>query len=212
MNEKSKTGAGKVSDLELVEAYKNGDTEAFDELMNRHAAKLYHTAYGLLSNQQDAEEVVQDAFLRAYRALHKFRGDSSFETWIHRIVINLSRNKYHWNRRRGAEVNISLNQQSRKLSDDNEEVTMTIPDESYEPDRLLQGKEVASGIMSGFEKLPETLKEAMVLRHVNDLPYEKIAELLNCKVGTVKSRIARGREILRGILSKIEIDKPLNAT
>ena len=86
---------------ELIAAFKAGKQESFDKLVVMYSPQLYRTAYGLLGSKQDAEEVVQDAFVRAYRALGSFRGDSSFETWMHRITINLARNKFHWNRRRG---------------------------------------------------------------------------------------------------------------
>jgi RNA polymerase sigma-70 factor (ECF subfamily) len=189
-----------ITDKELIEAVKTGDTEAFDQLIERHAGKLYQAAYGLLSNREDAEEVVQDAFVRAYKAIDGFRGDASFETWIYRIVVNLSRNKYQWNRRRGAELNVSLTQQANRLEDEDNGEEMMIPDASYEPDKVLEGVELEDSIMDSFEKLPDKIKETMILRHVNEFSYEKIADLLQCKVGTVKSRIARGREILRGIL------------
>jgi RNA polymerase sigma-70 factor (ECF subfamily) len=185
------------TDKELVKELKSGNPEVFDELIARHANRLYQTAYGLLSNREDAEEVVQDAFVRAYRAIDKFRGDSSFQTWIQRIVINLARNKYQWNRRRGAEVNISISNKPEHLEDEKEADDMHISDDSMQPDNLIEGVEFEGRLMDGFEKLPDTLKETMILRHVNELSYEKISETLNCKVGTVKSRIARGRELLR---------------
>ena len=98
-----------LTDAEIIELFKkNNDLVAYDALILRHSERLYNVSFGLLGNAQDAEEVVQDAFLRAYRAMDKFRGDSSFLTWIQRIVINLSRNKYQWNKRRGCDVNVSI--------------------------------------------------------------------------------------------------------
>jgi RNA polymerase sigma-70 factor (ECF subfamily) len=186
----------------LIAEFKAGESKAFDELINRYSVKLYQTAYGLISDHHDAEEVVQDAFVRAHRALHKFRGDAKFETWMHRIVTNLARNKYHWNRRRGAGVNISLHQTSNQHDADNDEHEVLIPDKSLGPDVMMANYELEDSVMTGFNKLPVKLKEVMLLRHVNEMPYEKIAEVLKCKVGTVKSRIARGREVLRKILSE----------
>ena len=204
--------AGKEKDLELIKEFKAGRKEVFDELMGLHASKLYQTSFGLLGNRQDAEEVVQDAFVRAYKALGDFRCDSSFETWMHRIVVNLSRNKYHWNKRRGEGLHTSISDRTRQnpLSD----TSMTtqdipLPDNTFGPDRMMEKAEFESNVMQGLKSLPETLREAMVLRHVEDLPYERIAELLECKVGTVKSRLARGREMLReflnGLDSKVKI-------
>lgn len=193
------------TDKELIAEFKAGNTGAFNVLVERHAGRLYQAAYGLLSSHEDAEEVVQDAFVRAYRGLENFRGDSSFDTWIHRIVINLSRNKYHWNRRRGSELNISLSNRATRLTDEKEPEDIKIPDESYGPEKLLEQVEVESSILKGFDELPDKLRETMILRHVNELSYEKIAEVLKCKVGTVKSRIARGRETLRKIMSSKQL-------
>jgi RNA polymerase sigma-70 factor, ECF subfamily len=199
--------AGKERDLELIGEFKAGRKEVFDELMALHCSKLYQTAYGLLGNRQDAEEVVQDAFVRAYKALGEFRCDSSFETWMHRIVVNLSRNKYHWNRRRGEGVNMSISEKPRPNAFVEGAMTtqdIPLPDSSSGPDKQMEHAEFEGNVMKGLQSLPDTLREAMVLRHVKDLSYERIAELLECKIGTVKSRLARGREMLRGFLDGIE--------
>ena len=185
--------------MELVESFKNGNAEAFDRLVLLHSPRLYRTAFGLLNSKQDAEEVVQDAFVRAYRALHSFRGDSSFETWMQRIVINLSRNKFHWNRRRGEGLNTSISVDP----EENGVPEISLPDERMRPDRKLESSEMERNVMQGLQSLPESLKETMILRHIDDLPYEKIAEQLNCKVGTVKSRLSRGREMLKSYLTDL---------
>lgn len=190
-----------VSDNQIIEQIKAGADHLFDELIRRHSGKLYQVSYGLLGNREDAEEVVQDAFVRAYKALSGFRGESSFETWIHRIVVNLSRNKYQWNKRRGADLNVSLTRDSEHDDDVESGEERMISDESLGPDTIVQSVEMENRILDGIEKMPEKLKEAMILRHVDDLSYEGIAEMLKCKVGTVKSRLARGRELLKEVLS-----------
>lgn len=193
--------------VSLIDSFKAGRQECFDKLVEMYAPQLYRTAYGLLGSKQDAEEVVQDAFVRAFRALNSFRGDSSFETWMHRITINLARNKFHWNRRRGEGQLTSLSSVS---EEDGEQHDLLFPDDRSRPDFKMENAEIESEIMQGLSSLPESLRETMVLRHVSDLPYEKIAEQLDCKVGTVKSRLARGRELLRDyLLSK---DIPANCT
>lgn len=199
--------AGKERDLELIREFKAGRKDAFDELMESHSSKLFQTAYGLLGNRQDAEEVVQDAFVRAYKALGEFRCDSSFETWMHRIVVNLSRNKYHWRRRRGEGLHTSLSERSKPGPLGDGSLTtqdIPLPDSSYAPDRIMESSELEDNVMRGLESLPDTLREAMILRHVEDMPYESIAELLECKSGTVKSRLARGRETLRAFLDGLD--------
>ena len=193
------------TDGELVKEFKDGNPAVFDLLIARHASRLYGTAYALLSDHHDAEEVVQDAFVRAYRSLNSFRGDSNLGTWLHRIVSNLARNKYHWNRRRGANVNISIHNVGNDPEKDKNETDMPLPDCSRIPDRQIENAEIEKCLTEGMASLPESLRETMILRHVNDMSYEKIAETLDCKVGTVKSRIARGREILREIMNKFDV-------
>ena len=148
--------------------------------------------------------MVQDSFVRAYRGLDNFRGDSSFETWMHRITVNLARNKFHWNRRRGEGLNVSLSEPNDSMEDGESSAELELPDTSYSPDRLMQKAETRSNVLNGLNTLPDYIREAMVLRHVKDMPYEEIARILNCPVGTVKSRISRGRELLREYLMKMD--------
>ena len=185
----------------LLKAFRNGDSAAFDDLIGMYSAKLYKVAYALLGSRQDAEEVVQDAFLRAYRALHAFRGESSLETWLHRIVLNLARNKYHWNHRRGDGVNVSLTAGDDSDGDSGTDSEQDVPDRRMAPDLILEQNEIGTNIMKALNRLPDNLRETMLLRHVNDMPYEEIAQKLDCKVGTVKSRLSRGREMLRDYLA-----------
>lgn len=190
-----------ATDTELVAECRDGCRAAFDVLVDRYAGRMYQTAYSLLGNREDSEEVVQDAFVRAYRGIAGFRGASGFETWLHRIVMNLSRNRFHWNRRRGSEVTVSISGQMAELDDDREPEDLKIPDESLSPEVMAGNAEMEAVVMRGFDGLPDKLRETLVLRHVEEMSYEKIAAALNCKVGTVKSRLARGREILRELLA-----------
>jgi RNA polymerase sigma-70 factor (ECF subfamily) len=196
------TENGGKSDIELIERFKNGDESAFELLVGAHAAKAYQIAFGLLGNSLDAEEVVQDAFLKVHAKLRDFRGDSSFGTWFHRIVTNLSRNKYHWNRRRGAQVNVSMSgNQSR---DDSRISDMEISDSNLSPDVLIGRMETAKTLMEAIGKLPENLREALVLRHVDEASYAEMADILGVELGTVKSRLARAREALRMKFAEVE--------
>ena len=184
----------------FLTAFRNGDAAAFDTLIGMYSAKLYKVAYALLGSRQDAEEVVQDTFLRAYRALKSFRGDSSLETWLHRITVNLARNKFQWNHRRGSGLNVSLTTADGD-GESGAEPEQDVPDLRMEPDLVLELDEIGTNIMKALNSLPDNLRETMVLRHVNDMPYEQIAQKLDCKVGTVKSRLSRGREMLRDYLA-----------
>ena len=195
----------KTREEAILKAIRSGDAAAFDALIGMYSAKLYKVAYALLGSRQDAEEVVQDTFLRAYRALQSFRGDSSLETWLHRITLNLARNKYQWNHRRGSGLNVSLTAGDGADGDTGTENEQDVPDRRMEPDLVLEQDEIGANIMKALSRLPDNIRETMLLRHVNDMPYELIAQKLDCKVGTVKSRLSRGREMLRDYLSSVGI-------
>ena len=182
-------------DDELIANVNGGEMRAWEILMNRYATKAYQIAYSILGQIDDSEEVTQDAFVRIYRALPKFRGDSEFSTWMYRIVVNQARNKYRWNKRRGGYSNISLDREPE--NDDLGRQSYDVPDHSKPPDKEIIFKEWEGRIGEEMKKLPSVNREALLLRNIKNLSYEQIAEILDCKVGTVKSRIARAREELR---------------
>ena len=184
-----------LDDMTLVSRVKDGDSSAFEEIANRYYQRLYQTALSILSSHHDAEEVTQDALIKAYRALPGFRGDSLLLTWLCRIVINQAHNKYHWNRRRGSEVNMSLSRPPEPGGDQQQE-DFNIPDFLHSPSRELQNAELGSLLHQEIAKLPESLRETMQLRHLLNLAYEEIAERQHCQLGTIKSRLSRGRELL----------------
>ena len=189
-----------ITDSELIERFRNGDESAFLALVEAHAGKAHQIAFGLLGDSLDAEEVVQDAFLKVHAKLCDFRGDSSFATWFHRIVVNLSRNKYHWNRRRGGGENVSLSASAG--NSDAGAADMEIADSRLSPERLVERMETVETLMDAIEKLPKNLREVLVLRHVRDASYAEMAEILGVELGTVKSRLARAREALKMKLSE----------
>ncbi len=191
------------TDGELIELFLQGEQAAFAELVERHSGRAYQIAFGILNNKEDAEEVAQDAFLRIYKALPKFRGDSEFTTWMYRIVINLSRNKYRWNKVRGGDKSWSIDVPIENAKGDGY-LNVELPDDRMDPSEQLVYSELKNKLMDAMEALPEAYREAVVLRIVKGLSYDEIAELLNCKVGTIKSRIARGREEIRKQLNMID--------
>jgi RNA polymerase sigma-70 factor, ECF subfamily len=184
-----------ASDRELIGLINSGDLDSMETLMNRYTSKAYQIAYSILGNRDDAEEVTQDSFVRIYRALPNFRGDSEFSTWMYRIVVNQARNKYRWNRRRGMHLSVSLNKESE--TDDGPNLKIEVPDKAKTPDKEIIFNEWEGEIAEEIKKLPPVNREALILRNVRNLSYEQIATLLDCKVGTIKSRIARAREELR---------------
>lgn len=187
-------------DRTLVDRFKNGDQSAFDEMVSRYWDRIYSMVHQLLRNQQDAEEVTQDAFIRAHRGLANFRGDSAFSTWLYQIATNLARNRYWywWRRKRDKSVSFDA-----PVSSEND-MTLAdiIPAEVESPDDITVNQEFVNRIGQGMEKLSSKHREILVLRNIKNLSYEEIASILGISVGTVKSRIARARESLRSKLGE----------
>jgi RNA polymerase sigma-70 factor (ECF subfamily) len=187
-------------DRVLVDRFKNGDQSAFDEMVTRYWDRIYSMVNQLLRNSQDAEEVTQDAFIRAHRGLVNFRGDSAFSTWLYQIATNLARNRYWywWRRKRDQSVSIDApisSENSTTLAD-------LIPAEVETPDDITVTQEFVTRIGQGMEKLSAKHREILTLRNIKNLSYEEIAVILGISVGTVKSRIARARESLRSKLGE----------
>ncbi len=190
-----------TDDSSLIDRFVNyGDQEAFTQLVEKYSSRAYQIAYGILNNREDAEEVAQDTFLRIYRALQNFRGDSEFSTWMYRIVINLARNKHRWHKIRGRGQEMSIHAPIENARKDGE-LAIDLPDDRLSPDRELIYRELKEKTREAMENLPESYRLAVILRNLKELSYEEIAQILNCKVGTIKSKIARGREELKNRLS-----------
>ncbi len=182
----------------LVDRFKQGDQSAFDEMVRRYWDRIYAMVHQLLRNQQDAEEVTQDAFIRAHRGLSNFRGDSAFSTWLYQIATNLARNRYWywWRRKRDKSVSFDA-----PVGDDNSTpLSEMIAAELETPEDATVTQELVDRIAVGMEKLGAKHREILILRNVKNLSYEEIAVILGLSVGTVKSRIARAREALRARL------------
>jgi RNA polymerase sigma-70 factor (ECF subfamily) len=183
-----------LSDAEIVRRIKEGETHLFDILVQRYSSRAYQIAYGVLGAREDAEEVAQDVFVRIYKALPNFRGDSEFTTWMYRIAMNLARNKYRYNKSRGANKKISM----QETTDESESRTLVqVPEPRLSPDSEVGLDEFQKEVIREMESLPELYREALILRNVEEMSYEQIADVLGCKLGTIKSRIARAREELR---------------
>jgi len=179
----------------LVDRFKGGDQAAFDEMVTRYWDRIYAMVHQLLRNQQDAEEVTQDAFIRAHRGLVNFRGESAFSTWLYQIATNLARNRYWYWWRRKRDKTVSFDQ---PVSESNDmPLSEVFAAEIESPDKITVTQEFVDRIAKGMEKLGAKHREILILRNVKNLSYEDIAAILKISVGTVKSRIARARESLR---------------
>ncbi len=179
----------------LVDRFKSGDQSAFNEMVSRYWDRIYAMVNQLLRNQQDAEEVTQDAFIRAHRGLVNFRGDSAFSTWLYQIATNLARNRYWYWWRRKRDKSVSFD--APVSADNSTTLADIIPAELETPEDATVTQEFVSRIATGMEKLSAKHREILVLRNIKNLSYEEIAAILGISVGTVKSRIARARESLR---------------
>lgn len=182
----------------LVDRFKGGDQAAFDEMVSRYWGRIYAMVHQLLKNTQDAEEVTQDAFIRAHRGLDKFRGDSTFSTWLYQIATNLARNRYWYWWRRKRDKTVSFDQPIGTDGDNSLADIIAAPLET--PDDITITQEFVDRIALGMEKLSAKHREILILRNVRNLSYEEIAEILSISVGTVKSRIARARVSLKSKL------------
>jgi RNA polymerase sigma-70 factor (ECF subfamily) len=187
-----------LHDAELVRRFLAGDERAFVEIVNRYRERIFGIALGLLRNHADAEEILQDTFIRAHRGLARFRGESSLATWLHRIAVNLARNRYWYFFRRHRHATLSLDC---ALSEDSAETfTDLVATDEPDPARAAATAEFSDLIDACMTKLPPRQNEILTLRIVFHRSYEEIATLLGVTVGTVKSRIARARLSMRALL------------
>lgn len=181
-----------VVDLHLVESLRDGSERAYEELLIRFQQPVYALALRLLDDQSEASDVVQEVFLKVFRNVGSFRGQSTLKTWIYRITVNEAHNARRWFfRHRRAEVELDKN------PDESRNWKEIIPDRSRSPfDAAFDGEQHIM-IEAALKRINPIFREAVALRDISDLAYEEIAEILGVSLGTVKSRILRGREALR---------------
>ncbi len=183
-----------AEDTVFVDKLKAGDAAAFDSLVDRYSGDIYALLYRVTENAEEASDLTQDTFMRALRSIGGFRGDSELKTWLFRIAINESRNRFRWWKRRRRDVTISLDA---PIGDSDTPFSDTIADKSVSPEDAALTREREYAIKSALMDIPEIFREAVVLCDIEDLTYEETAAALGIGLGTVKSRISRGREELR---------------
>jgi RNA polymerase sigma-70 factor (ECF subfamily) len=182
----------------LIERCAAGDEFACAELVAEHERMVYQLALNLLGDREDALDVSQEVFLRVFRMLHRFRGQSSLRTWIFRIVVNQARNRQRWWQRRHVRQQVSLDlhiEQHGELPARHDAVTA--------PDRALDRKQLAAHLRRALESLPFDQRTVIVLREVDGLSYDEIAFSLGVTLGTVKARLTRARQALRARLQEV---------
>jgi RNA polymerase sigma-70 factor, ECF subfamily len=190
------------ADFALVERLKRGDRAAYEELIASYQGLVYGLAYRLLGDSEEARDVVQEAFLKAYRHIGTFRGECGLKTWLYRLTVNQASNHRRWWRRRRRQETISLDA---SLGDTPGSLCDRLACEGRSPEQVALGRERHQLLLSALESLKHDYRVAVVLRDIEELSYEEIAETVGVPVGTVKSRIARGRDELRKRLEQMGV-------
>lgn len=178
------------ADLLLVRRVQSGDREAFSLLVSKYQRKLLRLIMRLVRDPAEAEDVAQEAFIKAYRALPNFRGESAFYTWLYRIAVNTAKN---WLMSQGRRMPVM----SEILDEDTDSADELGLLQNHEtPERLLMSKQIGETVNAAMDALPEDLRTAIALREIEGLSYEEIAQVMDCPIGTVRSRIFRAREAI----------------
>jgi len=171
-----------------IERFKKGDASAFEDIVRSHQDRIYNLCRYMLQNRGDAQDAAQDIFIKAYKGLKDYRPFSSFYTWIYRIAVTTC---------------LDYKKRSRRESLRNEPLAEDLPSDAPFPDQLYESRESIEAVQLALQNLPNKLRAAIVLREMEGLSYEEIAEVLHISLGTVRSRISRAREKLRRLLKKI---------
>jgi RNA polymerase sigma-70 factor (ECF subfamily) len=177
-------------DRQLVERAQRGDKQAFSLLVEKYQRKLARLLSRFIRDQAEVEDVTQEAFIKAYRALPAFRGDSAFYTWLYRIGINTAKN-YLMAMGRRAPTSTEVEAEDAEGFDEGEQLR-----DINTPESLLLSNEIAETVNATIEKLPEELRKAIQMREIEGMSYEDIAQAMDCPIGTVRSRIFRAREAI----------------
>ncbi|MCC7478835.1 sigma-70 family RNA polymerase sigma factor [bacterium] len=186
--------SAEVSDL--IVRCQSGNRHAFDELVSRYQRYVFNLIYQHLGRTDDLEDVAQEVFLRIYKFIRKYRGNASLESWIYKIVLNYCRT--HARRRSTWQRIFGIQASSARADDERSyEVLDTLPSETYDPAKTVEQRRVAEDILDAVHSLPDIYRDILIMREVNELSYEEIAQILTISIGTVKSRISRARDLVR---------------
>jgi RNA polymerase sigma-70 factor (ECF subfamily) len=183
------------AETQFIERLRAGEAAAFDRLVNERSADIYALLYRLTEDPEEARDLTQETFLQAFRSIAHFRGDADLRTWLYRIAVNQARNRWRWWRRRRRNVTVSLD-----ATDEAHELplaTRLVDEQADDPEARTLAHEREEILMAAVRALARPYREAVVLRDVEGLSYEEVAAALDISVGTVKSRLSRGRTELR---------------
>jgi RNA polymerase sigma-70 factor, ECF subfamily len=192
------------ADAQLVERVQAGDQQAFNLLVTKYQRRVMRLVSRLVRDPAEVEDVTQEAFIKAYRALPNFRGDSAFYTWLYRIAVNTAKNYLAAQGRRPYTVSEFQSSEDGEFFDASDVV-----EDNNTPESALQTREIAETVNAAIEALPADLRTAITLREIEGLSYEEIAQAMNCPIGTVRSRIFRARDAVAEKLRPV-LDTPDN--
>ena len=184
-----------MSEQELLERCRKGNVEAFEQLIEAYQGKILNYCFRMLGNRSDAEDAAQEVFVKVYRFIGSFTGQSSFSTWLYKVASNVCFDILRKRKRRGGE-SLSLQQ----YTAEGEEFDLPLEDDSYSPDRSFQRTEAQRVLKEALDKLSPEHRRVIILRDIEGLSYEEIAGIVGTAAGTVKSRINRARQILQKLL------------
>jgi len=187
-------------DYNDIRLFLAGDEGGFDSLVRRHKDRVYRACFRFLGNHADADDCAQEVFVKVYGSLQGFRFQSSFSTWLYRIVMNSCKNRIsslHYRLRRNM---INIDQEK---DDGDGVIKFDIPDSTFCPRAAMSKKEMLARIEEAIACLPCEKRQIVVLRDIEDLSYQQIADVLCCRIGTVKSKLARAREDLKAVLREM---------
>ena len=184
------------AEAQFIERLKRGDAAAFEQLVSERTGEIYGLLYRLTENGEEARDLTQETFLRAFQSIVHFRGDSDLRTWIYRIAINQARNRWRWWRRRRRDATVSID--AVDTNGGRPALAATLKsDSATDPEKDTLAHERERVLRKALSSLRRVYREAVVLRDIEGFSYEEIAKALDISVGTVKSRLARGRQELR---------------
>ena len=184
-----------AAEEQFIERLRRGDAAAFEQLVNERSGEIYGLLYRLTENSEEARDLTQETFLRAFQSIGHFRGDADLKTWIYRIAINQARNRWRWWRRRRRDSTVSID--STNVDGRPTLVATLRANSSSDPEQATLARERESALRTALSSVRRVYREAVVLRDIEGFSYEEIAATLEISVGTVKSRLARGRQELR---------------
>lgn len=186
-----------AADVQFIERLRAGEPAAFDYLVTERSGDIYALLYRLTEDAEEARDLTQETFLRAFQNISRFRGDANLKTWLYRIAINQARNRWRWWRRRRRDVTVSLDAQDGQSE---QPLGNRLRAVGNNPEQETLARERETSLRVALRSLSRSYREAVILRDVEGLSYEEIAAALDISIGTIKSRLSRGRLELRRIL------------